>query len=155
MTLKTKSKPQRIGEKLPRIITLKSNSQAEITDYPTGVDSLKFLQNAVGGYIEFIDLPKQKAVMVVNEEGKLHNLPTNVFATALFYQNYTHLRDFIVGDVAFLSAEGDENGDPSGFSDQQVANLLNEINWLIDEVKSDDIDRRETDREYYAESQGE
>lgn len=138
-----------------RVLTLKCNAQAEIVDYPAGEDSLKFLQDKVGGYIEFIDLPKQNAVMVVNEEGKMHNLPTNVFATALFYQNYTHLRDFIVGDVVFLNAEADENGDPSGFSDSQVANLLSEIHWLIDEVKSEEIDRRETNREYYAESQGE
>lgn len=130
---------------MPRVMTLKANSQLEIADYPEAgmEDSLKFLQNIVGGYIEFIDLPKQKAVMVVNEEGKLNGLPTNVLASVLFYQNYAETRDFIVGDVAFLSA------------DEQVNNLFSELQWLVDEAQSEAIDRRETDREYYAESQGE
>jgi len=136
---------------------LKANNQLEITDYPeAGMgDSLKFLQGIVGGYIEFINLPKQGVVMVVNEEGKLHDLPTNVFASVLFYQDYQATRDFIVGDVAFLSAEVDEYGDPAGLSNSQVNSLYNEMQWLIDEAQSEAIDRRETDREYYAESQGE
>ena len=142
---------------MPRIMTLKASNLLEITDYPTADmgDSLKFLQNIVGGYIEFVSLPKQNAVMVVNEEGKMHGLPTNVFASVLFYQNYQETRDFIVGDVAFLSAEVDEVGDPVGLSNSQVNSLFSELQWLIDEAQSEAIDRRETDREYYAESQGE
>ena len=140
---------------MPRIMKLRSNNTVEIANYETGADSLKVLQDAVGGYIEFIDLPKQKAVMVVNEEGKLNGLPTNVFASVLFYQNYAETRDFIVGDVAFLSAEGDENGDPSGLSIEHANSLFAELQWLVDEAQSEAIDRRETDREYYAESQGE
>ena len=142
---------------MPRILTLKTNNLLEVAEYPTADmgDSLKFLQNIVGGYIEFINLPKQGVVMVMNEEGKLHGLPTNVFASVLFYQNYQETRDFIVGDVAFLSAEVDEYGDPAGLSNEQVNNLFNEMQFLIDEAQSEAIDMRETDREYYAESQGE
>jgi hypothetical protein len=36
-----------------------------------------------------------------------------------------------------------------------VNSLYAEMQWLIDEAQSEAIDRRETDREYYAESQGE
>lgn len=142
---------------MPRIMTLKASNLLEITDYPTADmgDSLKFLQGIVGGYIEFINLPKQGVVMVVNEEGKLHGLPTNVFASVLFYQNYQESRDFIVGDVAFLSAEVDEYGDPAPLSNLQVNSLFADLQFLIDEAQSEAIDRRETDREYYAESQGE
>jgi len=38
------------------------------------------LQKAVGGYVEVIKLPNNK-VMLVNEEGKIRNLPINEKAT--------------------------------------------------------------------------
>lgn len=54
------------------------------------------LQEIVGGYIETIYL-KNKEVMVVNEEGKLNDLPLNEKATDyLLAQNYA---DVIVGNV--------------------------------------------------------
>lgn len=54
------------------------------------------LQKVVGGYIETIYL-KNKEVMVVNEEGKLNDLPLNKKATDyLLAQNYT---DAIVGNA--------------------------------------------------------
>jgi len=145
---------------LPKTLKLKTTaSESELLEYPSETgelnNNLKFLQDGVGGYIEFIDLPRQKAVMVVNEEGKMFGLPTNVMATALFYQNYPHLNDYIVGDVLLLSAEVNQVGDPVGLSDSHAESLITELNWLIDEARSEAIDRRETDREYYAESQGE
>lgn len=144
---------------MPKIVKLTTTAKTEIIEYPsvTGElnNNLKFLQEGVGGYIEFIDLPKHKAVMVVNEEGKMYDLPTNVFATALFYQNYANLRDFIVGDVLLLSSEVNSVGDPVGLSDAQAEQIVTDLNWLIDEAKSEQIDQNETNREYYAESQGE
>jgi hypothetical protein len=53
---------------------------------------LQELQGYVGGYIELVRLSDGK-VMVVNEEGKLHGLPVNQMASAIY------LRDSIVGDV--------------------------------------------------------
>ena len=58
--------------------------------------SLKELKEIVGGYIEILDL--DDAYMVVNEEGKLLNLPLNLSATRI-YQHFTRVGDCIVGDV--------------------------------------------------------
>lgn len=54
--------------------------------------TLEELQEIVGGYIELAWLP-HGMVLVVNEEGKLKNLPVNVVATELYKA------DVIVGDV--------------------------------------------------------
>lgn len=43
---------------------------------------LKWLQEQVGGYIEFVDLGTAGS-LVVNEEGKIHGLPRNRLATWL------------------------------------------------------------------------
>lgn len=59
--------------------------------------SLEELQDFVGGYIEIVRLSSTQ-LMVVNEEGKIHNLPINTNAT-LLYIMATGRKDTIVGDV--------------------------------------------------------
>lgn len=54
--------------------------------------SLKSLQKVVGGYIELLTC-KDKNTLVINEEGKLKNLPLNPKATKLYGL------DNILGDV--------------------------------------------------------
>lgn len=56
---------------------------------------LETLQKAVGGYIEMVPTINGD-VMVINEEGKIHNLPVNPFATKLFTNGS---EDPIMGDV--------------------------------------------------------
>lgn len=64
--------------------------------------NLEELQELVGGYIEVINLSANKA-LVVNEEGKLHNLPVNKIATALAqYCNAIFPTDCIVGDAVVI-----------------------------------------------------
>lgn len=64
--------------------------------------TLEELQSYVGGYIEVINLSANKA-LVVNEEGKLHNLPVNKIATALAqYCNAIFPTDCIVGDAVVI-----------------------------------------------------
>lgn len=60
----------------------------------TGMD-LASLQKAVGGYIQIIPT-KDGRSMVINEEGKLNDLPFNEKAT-----NMAHLftGDYVVGNV--------------------------------------------------------
>lgn len=58
------------------------------------------LNKIVGGYIEIVYLPRNK-IMVLNEEGKLLNLPINEAATLRFNQE----RDYIVGDVLVCDRE--------------------------------------------------
>lgn len=56
------------------------------------------LKNFVEGYIEIVSLGKKK-VMVVNEEGKLMNLPVNAEATKVMLEMLPMSRDYIVGNA--------------------------------------------------------
>lgn len=57
---------------------------------------LKELQQLVGGYIETLPVATDQ-LMIVNEEGKLMNLPINKRATEIAIENC--ILDVIVGDV--------------------------------------------------------
>lgn len=57
---------------------------------------LKELQQLVGGYIETLSVATNQ-LMVINEEGKLLNLPINKRATEIALENC--ILDAIVGDV--------------------------------------------------------
>lgn len=58
---------------------------------------LEELQKIVGGYIEIVSLLDNE-IMVINEEGKLADLPVNEKATE-FYIEANGFDDYIVGDV--------------------------------------------------------
>lgn len=58
---------------------------------------LRELQKIVDGYIEVVWMPNDK-IMVVNEDGKLRELETNVEATRIYYNAFGY-QDIIVGDV--------------------------------------------------------
>lgn len=60
--------------------------------------NLKEMQDCVGGYVEFVYLPENK-ILVVNEEGKLNELPLNGLATMKFWDN---IGDMIVGNVLLI-----------------------------------------------------
>jgi hypothetical protein len=75
----------------------KSNGEVIETSPKNGKDfSWLELNEIVGGYIEIVNLGDD--YMVVNEEGKLLNLPFNLNATRI-YQHFTRIGDCIVGDV--------------------------------------------------------
>lgn len=59
--------------------------------------SLEELQEIVGGYIEIVGLMDNE-IMVINEEGKLIDLPFNETATQM-YQEVDGFYDYIAGDV--------------------------------------------------------
>jgi hypothetical protein len=56
------------------------------------------LKGFVGGWIECIYVSPTQ-VMVINEEGKLLNLPYNAVATEAFRMAFQPTDDFIVGDA--------------------------------------------------------
>lgn len=67
--------------------------------------SLEELQSIVGGYIEIVNLDNGD-IAVMNEEGKLMNLPFNPYATAAISNlNKRYANEFIVGDVLFCRSE--------------------------------------------------
>ena len=64
-----------------------------------GKPVLKQLQKLVGGFIEVVRVPGASMILVVNEEGLLHQMPLNEKASALAQQP-------IVGP-ALLMMDGD------------------------------------------------
>ena len=121
---------------MSKIITLTTDNRIVVNNYPSNnlQDTLATLQEAVKGYVEFVQFPRINLLMVVNEEGKINNLPINQVATSFFYRELG-VTDYIVGDVAFLSNDTDTVGDPIGLNYQQVKDLVDDISWRLDEAK--------------------
>lgn len=84
---------------------------------------LKELQEAVGGWIQAVDL-SDTLTMWLNEEGKLNGLPLNTQATDLWEEVYGKT-DFIVGNVIFTGGTGDE-GETLGLN-EDTANKLRKL----------------------------
>ena len=64
-------------------------------------NTLKALQKEVGGYIETVTLVRGYAVMIVNGEGLLLGMPSNLIASAVAAQK-------IVGPALVVGVDGDE-----------------------------------------------
>jgi hypothetical protein len=78
--------------------------------------TLREMQKAVGGYIEFYPLDKG-VYIVVNEEGKLEGLLPNLeYETPMVYEIF-------VGDVLFVGSPDDE-GNTLGLTEKQVAYVM-------------------------------
>jgi len=75
----------------------------DVKDEPT----LKEAQEFVGGIVEGIQFPNGD-YMIINEEGKLINLPLNVEATALWRTTFTKDKyitgydDYVCGPVIYI-----------------------------------------------------
>ena len=66
---------------------------------PSGKNfTLKELQDAVGDFLE-VAYTREGQVMIINEEGKLKNLPKNEEATAMYKHG---AEDIIVGDILLM-----------------------------------------------------
>ena len=89
-------------------LNTKENEFKIITDSKDEPD-LKAAQEFVGGYVEGITFPNGD-YLIINEEGKLMNLPLNPKATALWRatfdnDNYiTGRKDFVVGPAILIKA---------------------------------------------------
>jgi hypothetical protein len=89
-----------------------------------GVNDLDARQRLVGGYIEVIRLERPTAVLYVNEDGRLLELPANRRATVLLWVHNRAFRghDVILGD-AFILGPPDDNGNATT-APQELVNLL-------------------------------
>lgn len=94
-------------------ITQKGASAAE------PVLGLKGLQEFVGGFIECVPL-SDCYLMIVNEEGKLNDLPFNATATGL-YRLFTGVDDVIFGNALILKSDGE---DLIALSDEEAERFL-------------------------------
>jgi len=85
----------------------KKASEFKIIEDSKDEPSLKEAQEFVGGYVEGIQFPNGD-YLIVNEEGKLMNLPLNPEASALWKatfdnDNYiTGRKDFVVGPAILI-----------------------------------------------------
>lgn len=82
-----------------RGVKITSDGLVDIVVFEKQYASMEELQSIVNGHFEFVYLP-ENMIMVVNEEGKLNDLPVNSIATS-FVQPV--LKDYIVGNVLLIN----------------------------------------------------
>lgn len=84
------------------IVIRPDGSQEQQRHEGAGMPPLKQLQEAVGGYIEQVQMRFEGKVRYafVNEEGLLKNLPRNVPATAMLAREYLIAGNVLRGNVA-------------------------------------------------------
>ena len=90
-------------------INTKASEFKIITDQKDEPD-LKAAQKFVGGYVEGITFPNGD-YLIINEEGKLRNLPLNEEATKLWRSTFTKDKylfgydDFVVGPAILIKKD--------------------------------------------------
>lgn len=120
-------------------IEIKASNDVNVIEMPTIDDSgLGFLQSAVGGMIEHLDIrcENDSLDLWLNEEGLLLGLPYNAVASYLVSRTWLELHypsddAFIVGDV-ILTTTSDE-GDLKGMTQAQVQSVLDSITRYAEE----------------------
>lgn len=82
-------------------IKVTTDGTSEEVTFQSNFVNLKEMQEIVGGHIEFVYLPNN-IILVVNEEGKLNNLPVNEIVTSFYYPI---IKDVIVGNVLLIDGK--------------------------------------------------
>ena len=72
-------------------------------------NTLKALQEAVGGYIETVTLPEHNLVLICNEEGRIRDMPYNF--TLRRMRGVVTVQNAIFGTVVACGTDGDELAD--------------------------------------------
>ena len=89
---------------------IKSTAKFQIVEDSKHEPDLEAAQKFVGGYVEGITFPNGD-YLIINEEGKLKNLPLNVEATALWRATFKKDKysfgydDFVVGPAILIKAK--------------------------------------------------
>ena len=89
---------------------IKNTAKLQIIEDSKHEPNLKAAQEFVGGYVEGITFPNGD-YLIINEEGKLMNLPLNPEATALWRATFTADKyafgsdDFVVGPAILIKAK--------------------------------------------------
>lgn len=105
-------------------IKLTAQGDASIIDLMADSNELLTLQMAVGGLIEAKTL-ESGYTLIMNEDGKLMQLPINERATEIWLANFPNFPDVIVGDVVIAGGYDDE-GEQLGL-DKDYADRLLEV----------------------------
>ena len=93
---------------VPQAVVVKTDGTAQLVPCDANKTlSLDKLHDLVGGYIEIVRASRiAPLVMIINEEGRLLNLPLNKNATA--WQSAIHGCQQIVGDVVVMCQIGED-----------------------------------------------
>lgn len=119
-------------ENLIKVVLKKANQEAQVIEIE---QSLKMLQQLVGGYIEMVECPGvDKVDIILNEEGKLLDLPMNIALP--------EYEDIAFGDIVFAGVNH-QDGDTISLTDGQIINVLlyckkNQYKKLTD-LNGDDV----------------
>jgi len=107
------------------------NGSAEVRLFEIG-ESYELLRSAVEGMIQCVHLGSIGVDMWLNEEGKIYDLPENLFATYLFAREFGFL-DSVRGNVIFTSFDHD-TGETIGLTQEQFDALEIALAQLMAEV---------------------
>ena len=109
-------------------VVIKADGTLERLDLSVSEQELKSLQNAVGGYVQVIEL-EEDFTMWVNEEGKLLGLEENKIATVIWEVRFGLDTDIICGDVVFTGGM-DEDGETLTISEANIQRLAELVEGL-------------------------
>lgn len=112
---------------------LQVKTTGEVVELDITADSLEYLQTAVGGWVQAIDIATDMT-MWCNEEGKLIGLPHNPYAQFMWDKAFGAHTDYIVGDIV-LTGGTDEEGATLGLSDEQtviVRNIVKKVSEFVE-----------------------
>jgi hypothetical protein len=109
-------------------VVIKTDGTLERLDLSVAEQELKSLQNAVGGYVQVIEL-EEDFTMWVNEEGKLLGLEENKIATVIWEVRFGIDTDIICGDVVFTGGM-DEDGETLTISEANLQRLAELVEGL-------------------------
>lgn len=108
-----------------KALVIRTTGEVETVEF-TESTALATLQEGVGGWVQAIDL-SDTLTLWVNEEGKLANLPHNLFGQVLWNDRFGYYTDYIVGDIV-LTGGTDAEGSTLGLDDEQVESLSETAN---------------------------
>lgn len=102
------------------------DTTAEVGEIPAQYE-LAVLQDIVGGYIEGVYSADGQVTFFCNEEGKIHDLPVNGFATALWWIVNPDMAnvDTLNGPVVIMGG-ADGEGDTLPVPDEMIK-LVNDL----------------------------
>lgn len=111
-------------------VIIATDGTLDVITKPDSETSLSFLQQAVGGYIEPVDL-WDNITMYVNEEGKVYNLLYNPFATVIAHNaSAINIFDYIYGDVVLIGFDP-ESGDTVGLTQNQINFIIRDHSAMV------------------------
>lgn len=111
-------------------VIIATDGTLDVITKPDSETSLSFLQQAVGGYIEPVDL-WDNITMYVNEEGKVYNLLYNPVATVIAHNaSAINIFDYIYGDVVLIGFDP-ESGDTVGLTQNQINFIIRDHSAMV------------------------